>query len=112
MAVSSTMMELGTPAPDLRLAEVIDDTPEQFATQKREVGSTFPYLVDTDQNVAKAYGAACTHDLFAFDGDRRLVHRGQFDPSRPGKGEADGADLRAALAAVLEGRAVPEDIAS
>ncbi len=86
-----------------------DDTPEGLAQQKREVGFTFPYLFDADQSVAKAYGAACTPDLFVFDRDRRLAYRGQFDASRPGKGEPDGADLRAALDALLEGRPVPED---
>jgi peroxiredoxin len=86
-----------------------DDTPEGLAEQKRTVGFTFPYLFDADQSVAKAYGAACTPDLFVFDADRRLVYRGRFDETRPGKGEPDGADLRAVLDAVLSGGEVPAD---
>lgn len=86
-----------------------DDTPEGLAQQKREVGFDFPYLFDADQSVAKAYGAACTPDVFVFDQDRRLAYRGQIDGSRPGQGEPDGADLRAALDALLEGRPVSED---
>ena len=38
------------------------------------------------QDVARAYHAACTPDFFLFDGDLKLVYRGQFDASRPGNG--------------------------
>lgn len=67
-------------------------------------GYTFPYLKDQSQTVAKAYGAACTPDLFLFDAERRLVYHGQFDDARPGNGRpVTGADLRAAVDAVLLG---------
>jgi hypothetical protein len=60
--------------------------------------------------VAKAYNAACTPDFFLFDGDRRLVYRGQFDSSRPSLGTpVTGQDLRAACDAVLEGGVPSED---
>ena len=64
---------------------------------------------DETQQVARAYGAVCTPDLFVFDGERRLVYRGQFDDSRPGNGRpVTGVDLRRAVDAVLAGGAVPE----
>jgi len=86
-----------------------DDRPEMMAKVAREKGFTFPYLYDETQEVAKSYHAACTPDFFLFDADRRLVYRGQMDDSRPGNREPlTGADLRAALDAVLEGRPVPE----
>ena len=57
--------------------------------------------------MAKAYRAACTPDFFLFDGEQRLVYRGQFDASRPGNGvPVTGKDLRAAIDAVLAGRPV------
>ena len=57
--------------------------------------------------MAKVYRAACTSDFFLFDGDRRLVYRGQMDASRPGNDKAiTGEDLRAALDAVLTGSEV------
>ena len=87
-----------------------DDAPERMADEARTVGYTFPYLVDESQDVARAYGAACTPDFFLFDGDRRLAYRGQFDASRPGNGvPVTGADLRAAVDAVLGGRPVDTD---
>ena len=48
-----------------------------------QAGYTFPYLRDESQQVAQAFRAACTPDLFLFDRDRRLAYRGQFDDSRP-----------------------------
>jgi peroxiredoxin len=87
-----------------------DDSPEKMKHEKADTGWTFPYLFDETQQVAKAYKAACTPDFFLFDKNRKLVYRGQFDSSRPGNDEPiTGADLRAAVDAVLEGREVPED---
>ena len=169
MAVSSTMLELGTPAPDFSLPDVAtgktvkladfadqkallvmfvcahcpyvvhvqpelarlardyagksvafvaitandvdqypQDAPQPSATMARAAGWTFPFLYDESQAVAKAYTAACTPDFFLFDAAGQLVYRGQLDSSRPGRGPdrpgggvLNGADLRAALDAVL-----------
>lgn len=83
-----------------------DDRPERLKEQAEEQGFVFPYLHDESQSVARAYDAVCTPDFFLFDDSRRLVYRGQLDGTRPGKGVADGRDLRAALDAVLSGRPV------
>ena len=86
------------------------DRPEKMQQEAEEWGYTFPYLVDREQEVAKAYRAACTPDLFVFDADRRLVYRGQLDDSRPSNGKpVTGRDVREALDAILEGRPVSED---
>ena len=70
-------------------------------------GYTFPYLIDSDQSVAKQYHAACTPDIFVFDQDKRLVYRGQLDDSRPSNAvPVDGRDVRQALDAVLGGQPV------
>jgi peroxiredoxin len=87
-----------------------DDSPEAMGREIAEQGYTFPYLIDETQDVAKAYGAACTPDLFLFDADRRLVYHGQFDASRPGGSTpVTGDDLAAAVDAVLAGDAVAAD---
>ena len=87
--------------------EFPEDRPEKMAQFARARGFTFPYLYDETQDVAKRYHAACTPDFFVFDEKRRLVYRGQMDDSRPGSSmPVTGADLRAALDAVLEGEAV------
>jgi len=87
-----------------------DDAPDRIAEEARAVGYSFPYLIDEAQDVARAYGAACTPDFFLFDGDRRLVYRGQLDDSRPGNDvPVTGADRGAAVDALLAGRPVAED---
>ena len=87
-----------------------EDGPEYMAAEARERGYTFPYLYDESQEVAKAYRAACTPDFFLFDGERRLVYRGQFDASRPGNDQpVTGADMRKAADDVLAGRPVSSE---
>ena len=83
------------------------DSPEQMVHEAEDRGYAFPYLYDESQDVAKAYHAACTPDFFLFDGERKLVYRGQLDASRPGNDiPVTGADLRAAIDAVLAGKPV------
>lgn len=83
------------------------DSPDEMRKEAAERGYEFPYLVDSDQTVAKAYEAACTPDMYVFDGNRKLVYRGQLDDSRPSNNiPVSGSDLRTALDAVLNGSAV------
>ena len=86
-----------------------DDSPAMMAEEIKRAGYTFPYLFDETLQTAMAYQAACTPDFFLYDGDRKLVYRGQFDGSRPGNDvPVTGADLRAAAEAVLSGQAIAE----
>jgi peroxiredoxin len=86
-----------------------DDRPERLAEQARRAGWAFPYLLDTDQQVGRAYNAVCTPDFFLYDGERRLAYRGAFDESTPGNGKPlTGSDLRNAVELVLAGNPVPE----
>lgn len=90
------------------------DGPEGLRAQAESHGWRFPYLFDGGQELARAFRAACTPDLYLFapaaaDGLQRLVYRGQLDGSRPGQAvPPDGADLRRALAALQDGRPVPD----
>jgi peroxiredoxin len=86
------------------------DRPEEMRRLREAWRWDFPYLYDESQAVARAYQAACTPDLFLFDGDQRLVYRGQFDDSRPSNLQpVTGRDIRAALDAVLSGAPVTDD---
>ncbi len=70
----------------------------------------FPYLYDESQEVARAYDAACTPDLYLFDGDNKLYYRGRLDEARPRSGkQVTGEDLRAAIDALLKGKPAPEE---
>jgi peroxiredoxin len=92
------------------VASVPEDGPDGMRQEAREAGYTFPYLFDESQSVARAFNAACTPDLFLYDARQTLVYRGQFDASRPNSQvPVTGAELRAAVDALLAGRALPAD---
>jgi peroxiredoxin len=87
-----------------------EDSPAGLKQQAKKLGFRFPYLYDETQDVARAYMATCTPDLFLFDGDLKLVYRGEFDRSRPGNGvPVTGEELRTAIKAVLAGKPVTGD---
>lgn len=87
-----------------------EDSPEKMREEIVARGYEFPYLIDESQQVARAFDATCTPDFFLYDGEHKLVYRGQFDDSRPGNNEpVSGRDLRAAVDAVLAGKKPSED---
>ena len=95
------------------IVEYPDDGPEKMKAESAERGYTFPYLLDETQEVAKAFKAACTPDFFLFDGQHKLVYRGQIDSTRLTRIESgvydspeppNGKDLRAAIDTVLSGQ--------
>lgn len=86
-----------------------DDAPALMSVIAKKLKYPFPYLYDESQRVAKAYDAACTPDFFIYDGDLRLVYRGQLDDSRPGNEiPVTGKDMRYALDCLINDRSLPE----
>ena len=82
-----------------------DDAPHLMRKRAIELKYPFPYLYDETQKVARAFDAACTPDIYVFDGDLKLFYRGQLDDSRPDNGiPLTGRDLRHALDCLLENR--------
>ncbi|MBL0308260.1 MAG: thioredoxin family protein [Bacteroidetes bacterium] len=87
-----------------------DDSPDRMKETALALKYPFPYLYDKSQEVAKAYDAACTPDFYLFDGDMKLVYRGQLDDSRPSNGlPVTGYDIRKALDNVLSGKPLSPD---
>lgn len=60
-----------------------DDEAAMRDQARRGVPYEFPYCLDETQEVTKAFQAACTPELFVYDGGGRLAYHGQFDGSRP-----------------------------
>jgi len=95
-----------------------DDSFEKMKEEVESRGYAFPYLLDADQSVARAFTAACTPDFFLFDADHALAYRGRFDETRPTRIESGvydstqspstGSEIRAAIDAVLAGQAPAE----
>lgn len=83
-----------------------DDAPERL----REMRLRFPVLYDESQNVARAFGAVCTPDIFLYDASGRLFYRGRMDDSSPGNGRpVTGSELRTAIGNLLSGSPPPPD---
>ncbi|MDC9723329.1 MAG: thioredoxin family protein [Urechidicola sp.] len=81
------------------------DAPDLMQKVANDLAYPFPYLFDETQEVAKAYDATCTPDNYIFDGDLKLIYRGQLDDSRPGNGiDVTGDDIRNALECLLNNR--------
>jgi peroxiredoxin len=62
--------------------EYPEDSFENMKRIAREKGFAFHYLLDETQEVARAYGAACTPDFFGFNAGLELQYRGRLDASR------------------------------
>ncbi|WP_371494588.1 thioredoxin family protein [Kitasatospora sp. NBC_00374] len=115
--VEQTFGELVGEFPDLAVVGICSNSPAVAPTddadglraQMARTGWDFPYLIDLDQSVGRAYHAACTPDFFLYDARRELAYRGAMDDSTPGNGKPVTGDLlRHAIGLVLAGRPVPQ----
>ncbi len=86
-----------------------DETFEDSKRYAEDLGWTFPYLYDGDQQLtARAYGCLATPHVFIFDKDRKLRYNGRFDDSRyPDPATVKSPDARNAVEALLAGKPVP-----
>ena len=83
-----------------------DDSPDKMVDLIKDNNIPFPYLFDEEQDIAKAYHAACTPDFSVFNGHMECVYRGQLDDSRPGNNiPVTGQDIRHVLDCILEDKA-------
>ena len=83
-----------------------DDSFDKMKERAADKGFNFPYLYDESQEVARAYDAACTPDVFVFDRERKLVYNGRIDDNWQEPDQVTRQDLRSVLDAALEGRTV------
>ena len=82
------------------------DSPANLKKMAEDLDFAFPLCFDETQAIAREYDAACTPDFFLFDSAHKLAYRGQLDGSRKGNDvPVDGRDLRAAMDALLFGKA-------
>lgn len=83
--------------------EYDEETLEKMAEYSRRYNANFPYLMDDGQNVAKAYKAQCTPDIYVYDSDRKLVYHGRIDDNWKDEGQVTKRELDGAISAVLSG---------
>ncbi len=83
-----------------------EDSPKKMAERHTEKGYPFPYLYDETQEVAKAYSAVCTPDIFLYNNDRKLDYRGRIDDNWQNPEQVEREELKMAIEAVLNGKTI------
>ena len=85
-----------------------EDSFEEMVKRAKDKGFNFPYLRDASQDVARAYAATHTPQLFVFDRERRLRYTGKIDDNWQTPSAITRQYLRDALDALLKGSAPAE----
>ena len=88
--------------------EYPEDSFDAMKEWVKEKEINFVYCQDESQEVAKAYQAQCTPDIFVFDAEKKLAYHGRVDDDWQEEDKVTQKDLRAALDAILAGTPVPE----
>lgn len=78
------------------------DSPANMKLFADQHGFGFPYLVDEDQSVGKAYDAVCTPDFFGFNKDGELQYRGRLDDAKMGDPANRSRELVDAMRQIAE----------
>lgn len=86
-----------------------DDAPQRMTELVSEIGVSFPYLVDSDQQVAREFRAQCTPDPYLFDGQGRLFYHGRIDDNWKDEQAVSRQELREAMMALVSGDDPPAE---
>lgn len=89
-----------------------EDSPENLFERWKNKNYGFPYLIDSDQQVAKAFGAVCTPDIFVFNAQKKLTYRGRFDNSWKDANKVTRQDLKEAILKTLQDKTIDTQIPS
>ena len=84
-----------------------EDSLQNMTARAQATGFNFPYLRDATQQVAEAYGATHTPQLFVFDPARRLAYTGKIDDNWQNAHAVSRHFLRETLDALLRDEAPP-----
>ncbi len=86
-----------------------EDSFEAMQNWVKEAGINFVYLHDESQEVAKAYQAQCTPDIYVFDQERQFVYHGRLNDNWQSPSEVTEHSLRNALDSLLVGEQVSKN---
>ena len=84
------------------------DSPEKMGDFAMQHNFEFPYLIDENQSVAKAYGAVCTPDFFGFNANLELQYRGRLDNLTMGKDGTRTPELFDAMSIIAKTGSGPQ----
>ena len=83
-----------------------EDSPEKMAELAESKSYPFPYLFDETQEIAKAYSAVCTPDIFLYNNDRELEYRGRLDDNWKEPEKVSREELKMAIEFILKGEKI------
>ena len=83
-------------------SRVTADNPDNMKRFAAKYGFAFPYLVDQDQSVARAYDAVCTPDFFGLNAQGELQYRGRIDDAKMGDPSDRSRELVDAMRLIAE----------
>ncbi len=88
------------------------DSPAAMKRFAADHGFSFPYLIDEDQSVGRAYGAVCTPDFFGLNNKGELQYRGRLDDAKMGDAANRSPELLDAMRLVAKTGRGPEQQAA
>lgn len=83
------------------------DTLEKIVARAKKEFYKFPYLADTTQELAKAFGATKTPECFLFNNKGELVYHGAVDDNHKDPKKVKEKYLEKALTAMRHGEKIP-----
>lgn len=86
-----------------------DDAPEKMIEKIKEWNIPFPYLVDETQEVAKAFDAQCTPDLYLLNHNAELVYHGRLDDNWKDESQVTKEELKEAIENLALGQPIECD---
>lgn len=82
---------------------------EDMRKRAQKQNYNFPYALDKDHQLADAFGATKTPELFLFDGDLRLVYHGSVDDNAENAAQVKEKYAENAINAIISGAQVPRE---
>ena len=86
-----------------------EDAPDKMIDKIKELGIKFPYLVDENQDVARAFKAQCTPDIFLFNHEKNLIYHGRIDDNWQNEEKVTREELKEALTNYATGQDIAKD---
>jgi len=87
-------------------AKAAGDSFEGMQKRAKERGFEFPYVVDADSGIARAFGATRTPEIYLFDAAGKLVYHGTIDDNHKDAAAAKEHYLKDALDALVAGKEI------
>ena len=84
-----------------------EDTYEEMQKRAKDRGMRYPYVVDATSEVARAFGASHTPEIFLFGKDGKLVYKGAVDDNAKDPASVKARYLADAIDAVAAGSPPP-----